>query len=319
MRKFVLIIAALGLFSSMAFAQDVTPDEPMSEEARAAASKKFSEDYRRQVSRLGASGIGVEKILNDWENVDPDNRELLLGRYAFYLSKAQTADIVTKSEKKYLGMDAVLSLRDSLGNDIYYFQTTTYDDSLFRIALDWLDKAITLYPKELYYRNVKCAGLIMYEGESPDMALANALSLVDEYYLNPSGWEYDGDAADGEDFVSLVQQICYSLYSLGTPVGYKAFKSLSEKMLDYDKDNTNFLSNIGTYYLVAEKNTKTALKYYNMVLKLEPNDYTAAKNCVLIYRDQKNTKMEKKYLPMLIASTPDPSEKMSMEARLKAL
>ncbi len=319
MRKIAFVIVAIGLWSLTAFAQDVTPDEPETQESKEAASRKFSEKYRLLVSRLGADGVGVETVLNNWEKVDPENKELLLGRYAYYMTKAQTVEVVTKPEKKYLGGEAVLSLKDSLGNDVYYFQQTTYDDSLFRIALDWLDKAIGLYPKEFYYRNVRCAALILYEGESPDMAHAYAANLIDTYYSDPSGWEYDGDPADEETFLALVQQICYSFYSLGTPSGYKAFKSLSEKMLEFDENNTDFLSNVGTYYLVAENDSKTALKYYNRVLKIDPNDYAAAKNCVLIYKDQKNTKMEKKYLPMLIASTEDEGERLSAEARLKAL
>ncbi len=319
MKRLVLVIAALGLWSFTVSAQDVTPDEPMSEEAKAAVSKEFSDKYRLLVSRLGADGVGIETVLNNWEKVDPENKELLLGRYAYYMTKAQTVEVVTKSERKYLGSEAVLSLKDSLGNDVYYFQQATYDDSLFTIALKCLDKAIDLYPKELYFRNVRCAALILYEGESPDMALAYAGGLIDTYYSDPSGWEYDGEAADGETFLSFVQEICYSFYSLGTPSGYRAFKSLSEKMLSLNENDTDFLSNVGTYYLVAEKDSKTALKYYNKVLKIKPDDYAAAKNCVLIYRDQRNAKMEKKYLPALIASTSDDVERMQAEARLKAL
>ncbi len=319
MKRLLLVFAAVGLWAGIASAQDVTSDEPMSEEAKAAASKKFSEDYRRQVSRLGADGVGIETILNNWEKVDPENRELLLGRYAYYMTKSQSSSYITKPEKKYLGMDALFSLKDSLGNNVYYFQETTYDDSLFTVALKWLDKAISLDPKELYYRNVRCAALILYEGESPDMALAYSGGLIDSYYSDPSGWEYDGEEADGETFLSFVQEICYSFYSLGTPSGYRAFKSLSEKMLGLNESDTDFLSNVGTYYLVAEKDSKTALKYYNKVLKIKPDDYVAIKNCVLIYRDQKNVKMEKKYLPALIASTSDDVERMQSEARLKAL
>ncbi|MCD8206993.1 MAG: hypothetical protein LUD72_03550 [Bacteroidales bacterium] len=319
MKRLVLIFAVLGLWSFVASAQDVTPDEPMSEEAKAAASKEFSEKYRLLVSRLGADGVGIETVLNNWEKVDPENKELLLARYAYYMTKAQTTEVVQKSEKKYLGNEALLSLKDSLGNNVYYFQQTTYNDSLFAIALTWIDKTIGLYPKELYFRNVRCAALIMYEGESPDMALAYSTGMIDNYFSNPSGWEYDGEAADKDTFKDFVQEICYSFYSLGTPSAYRAFKSLSEKMLEYDENDTDFLANVGTYYLVAEKDSKTALKYYNKVLKINPNDYAAAKNCVLIYRDQKNTKMEKKYLPALIASTEDEAERRSAEARLNAL
>ncbi len=316
MRKIALIMVAFGLWAFAAAAQDATTADPESKEA---ASKKFSEDYRRQVSRLGASGVGVETMLTNWEKVDPENKELLLGWYAFYLSKSQSTDYVTRSEKRYLGSDALFSLKDSLGNDIYYFQNVTYDDSLFTIALQSIDKAIDLYPKDLNFRYVRCAGLIMYEGGSPDMALVDALNVIDAYNSDPKDWEYEGEGADWETFSSIINEICVLFYNLGTPSSYRAFKTLSEKMLEIDKDDTEFILNVGTYYFIAERDYKTALKYYDRVLKIKPNDYAAAKNRVLVAREQKNKKMEKKYLPALIESTPDNAERLQSEARLKSL
>ena len=78
------------------------------------------------------------------------------------------------------------------------------------------------------------------------------------------------------------------------------------------------MDNMGSYYLVAENDSKTAMKYYSKVLKKAPDDYTAIKNSVLIARKQKNTKMEKKYLEKL-AGISTGQEKLAAEARLKLL
>ena len=79
----------------------------------------------------------------------------------------------------------------------------------------------------------------------------------------------------------------------------------------------NFLHRV--IELIAKKNDKAALKYYNKVLKKEPDNYTAIKNCVLMARRDKNVKLEKKYLPMLVKYSPDETEKISASARLEAL
>ena len=76
---------------------------------------------------------------------------------------------------------------------------------------------------------------------------------------------------------------------------------------------------MGSYYLVVQHEGKTALKYYNKVLKKEPDNYTAIKNCVLLARDAKNLKLEKKYLPALIRVTQDDAERAAAQARLEAL
>ena len=51
--------------------------------------------------------------------------------------------------------------------------------------------------------------------------------------------------------------------------------------------------------MVVKKDYKTALKYYDKVLKKHPDDLTAAKNAHLAARKMKNLKLEKKYLEMI--------------------
>ena len=92
-----------------------------------------------------------------------------------------------------------------------------------------------------------------------------------------------------------MQEYCYAFFKIGTPHCFEAFKELSEKMLGYYPDNTVYMTNIGSYYLVYKHDSKAALKMYNKVLKKSPDDYTAIKNCVLLARSDKNIKLEKKY------------------------
>ena len=78
------------------------------------------------------------------------------------------------------------------------------------------------------------------------------------------------------------------------------------------------MNNLGTYHLVAKEDYKTALKYYNQVLKRYPEAYTAIKNCVLLARRQKNVKLEKKYLQKLAVYGGE-ADKLSAQARLQQL
>lgn len=129
---------------------------------------------------------------------------------------------------------------------------------------------------------------------------------------------YPGIEMDAGFFSNAMQEYCYTFFNIATAGAYKAFLSLSEKMLSYEPANTVFLANVGSYYLVAESDYKTALKYYNKVLKIKPDDYTAIKNCVLLSRKQDNVKLEKKYLPLLVEYGTD-AERLSAKARLDAL
>ena len=70
---------------------------------------------------------------------------------------------------------------------------------------------------------------------------------------------------------------------------------------------------------MARKDSKSALKYYNKVLKKAPDDITAIRNCVVLARNAKDVKLEKKYLPMLIKYGETEADRESARVRLDYL
>lgn len=285
--------------------------------------EKTSEEYKQRCNllagRLGITGVGIETVINHWEEDYPDDVEMLTAKFNYYFAKSQSSKVVEKNQKKFLGAEPTLTLKDSLGNPKSYFEETFYDDSLFAIASQAMDKAIRLNPRCLELRFAKITSLIAFEKESPDMALSTLKSLIDFTYTSNYVWTYGGDLVDNGFFVDAVQEYCYSLFLTNTPVSQEGFREVSEKMLKYNPDRTEFMSNIGSYYLTVKNDTKSALKYYNKVLKYNPIDYAAIKNCVIIAKKNQDVKLEKKYLPMLANVSPDENEKTSARARLELL
>jgi tetratricopeptide (TPR) repeat protein len=281
-----------------------------------------AQDYERKynllVERVGPAGVGVETLLDNWAKAEQDSDKMLAAKFNYWLAKGQGSEVVAKSQKKYLGMDAVLALKDSTGADVYYFEVLKYDDECFREAISAVDRAIAMYPERLDFRFMKANSYVSYERESPDMALANLLSLVNDFNAGKQKWTYGGQPADEGFFVEAMQEYCYTFYALGTPGSYEAFRKLSEAMLGHYPDDAGFMSNLGSYHMLVNKDYKTALKYYNKVLKKHPDDYTSIRNSVLAARRMGNVKMEKKYLQMLVEHGTE-SDVLQAKGRLEAI
>ncbi|MBQ8809209.1 MAG: hypothetical protein IJZ69_02620 [Bacteroidales bacterium] len=303
MKKIIMFAAALLLSYTAVMAQT--------------ESERYEQRYEMLASRLGPAGVGIETVLDNWAKVDSTNARMLLGRFSYYFTKAQTSEIVTKPQKKYLGMDPLLTLKDSLGNDVYYFQQNVFDDELYGQAIKAADRAISFWPDRLDFRFMKANAYIAYEKESPDMALAFLTALVDENVRRKGAWEYEGTAADPDFFEDAMQEYCYSFYTIGSDAAREAFLTLSQKLSGLYPGNAGFMNNIGSYYLVKHE-YKTALKYYDKVLKKHPSDYTAIQNGLIAARRLKSEKLEKKYLTMMVKHGPE-KDKMTAQLRLDAL
>lgn len=288
--------------------------------AQTPSSKDFQDRYDLLVSKLGPTGVGIETLLDRWAAAYPDDVQMLTGKFSYWFSKSQTLQLVPKDQQKFLGENPTVVLKDSTGANVNYFQETMYDDEMFGEAQKALEKAIQLYPDRLDLRFLKVASLIGYEKESPDMALSSLKSLMIYNATQHPKWEYPGvDKVDNEFFSAALQEYCYLFFRYGTPATYEAFKELSQQMLTYEPKNVLFLDNIGSYWLVARKDNKTAMKYYSKVLKIKADDLTAIKNIIILARNSNNVKLEKKYLPQLIKYTQDEKEKITAQARLKSL
>lgn len=264
-----------------------------------AQSVDWQKKYERQVKAVGLSGVGVETILDSWGAADSSSVDYLAARYAFWFDKSHSLVVEAHDSPRYLGMEPMLELSDSSkSNTVWYYQVDSFDDELFGRALRYLDKAAAAMPAELEYRVWKVSALMLYEKESPDMTLGLILSLIDEDRSTGQKWLYQGEEQDRDFFDGLIQEFCWNLFNLGTSQAREAFLKVSEKMLSYDKKSPVFMANVGSY-LMSVKEYKKALKQFDKVLKLDPDNDTAIRNCVTIARILRDDKLKSRYNPML--------------------
>lgn len=279
----------------------------------------FLRRYNNLVDRVGVEGLGVESLLDKWAQAWPEDTNQLLARFAFCFTRSRTPRLEQMDRDRYLGQAPLLPMKDSLGNKVNYFQVYDYDDDLFAAALQAITKAISAKENQLDWRFSKIDALLAYEKEEPEMALQELKTLVDYHFTRKPDWVHEQmETVTPEQFNALMQDYCAALFRIGSNTSTEAFRSLSEHLLRYAKNEPLFLDNIGSYYLV-KKDYKKAQKQFDQVLKKHPGDMTALKNCILMARTRKDVKMERKYLALMAANAENETDRMSARMRLEAL
>ncbi len=249
----------------------------------------YLDRYNRLVKNVGEAGVGVEYLLDRWAEAWPDDCNMLEARYSYYLAKSRSETVEKMDTDRYLGEKPMLSLKDSLGRNVNYFMVPVYNDSLFRMSQQCIDRAIALEPNAIVHRFHKISALAAYEKDSPDMASTALLDLIDMDAARHPEWVFNGEPVSREDFNAAVQEYCIVFYKTGSQASYESFRVISERMLKLEPRNTLFMNNLGAYWQVARKDDRAASKYYKKVLKLNPDDATAKTNMGIIRRNKQKT------------------------------
>lgn len=248
--------------------------------------------YERQVRNVGLSGVGVETILDKWAELAPEDKDMQFARVLYHYNKSKSTQVVSKDKPKYLGEQALMSLTDSTGKKVYYFQETVFDDENYGTSTRLLDALIASDPKNLKLRFTRLTSLREYEKEDIVLVLEELKKLVAENAAH-TAWTYDLEPVAEDDFVASIQSYCAQLYNVASPSSYEAFKTVSELMLKQYPKNTDFMNNLGSYWLVAQKNPKKAISYYNKSLKLNPQDKVALTNKTIAEKQMAAAKKKK--------------------------
>jgi len=272
MKKLIILLAALA--ACAAAAAQTTPEE-------------FQVRYERLVRNLGYDGVGVETLLDRWEEAFPEDRTVPVARFNYWFHKSQWSEVVPKgSQRKFLGNPPTVSLKDADGQDVNYFEETFYDEEAFGEAIKVAESMIAAQPDELRWHYLKISALAAYEKESPDMAAKEIKELIRREGEAHPAWTLDGEAAGSEALQRGMAEYCGDFFQLGSTLGYEYFRDISERMNKLYPKNPVFIDNIGSWWLIVKGNDKQAAKYYKKALQIDPEDYAAQQNLRIIERRQ---------------------------------
>jgi len=251
----------------------------------------FQARYERLVQRVGYDGVGVETLLDRWGEAFPDDMHVPIARFNYYFHRGHSTQVVAVPDaRRFLGKEPALTLKDSEGKDVNYFEEEFFDDECFGEALKVVDEQIAAHPDELRWPFLKISALAAYEKDCPDMTGAELRKLIARDASARPAWTLDGEPAGREDFQQGVGEYCARFYEIGSSASYELFYEISTLMNKHFPKNTVFIDNIGSYWLVARDNPKTAAKFYKKALKIDPEDFAAKRNLQIIERRQAQAK-----------------------------
>lgn len=257
-------------------------------------SEEYKAKYERHVKNVGYDGVGVETLLDNWEALAPDDPDMLLGRFNYYLFKSQSIEMMPMSVSRYLGKAPSVTLKDEAGNPVNYFEVAMFDDACFGEALKVIDKLISQHPYELNFHFIRAANLMDYEKEDPNLAYMGIGNLITTYSSKKPEWQYRGEKVSPELFAEFIQQYCAAFYGVGSEASYEYFYDLSVRMAKLFPKHTGFIDNQGSYFMVSRKNFKKAISFYDRALKIDPEDQIAQRNKKIAQRQIELQKKEKK-------------------------
>ena len=133
MKKLMILLAALA--ACAAAAAQTTPEE-------------FQARYERLVRNVGYAGVGVETLLDRWEEAFPESTDVPVARFNYWFHKAQRTEIVPKgSQRKFLGNAPTAA--DDVFADTPAAMTSYAKENAGFTSGTWKGRQIVIIPAEV--------------------------------------------------------------------------------------------------------------------------------------------------------------------------
>ncbi len=246
----------------------------------------FSQSYSQQFNELFDKQSPEEeqlKLLQTWEKATPNDAELFVAYYNFYVNKSRKSGIgiTTNRDGTFLGGQS------------------TFDEKVLKTALEYINKGIEKFPNRLDMR----FGKIFILGENKDYKAFTdeIVKTIDYSNINKNQWTWANDKAveNPQKFMlSAIQDYIVQLYEEGDEY-LDNFKLITETVLKYYPNSVENLSNLSIYYL-EKSEFDNALVHLLKAEKLAPTDVIVLNNIAQCYEGKKEKQNALKYYELMI-------------------
>lgn len=231
----------------------------------------------------------ADSVLRVWESQAPDDPELYPARFNYYLNTARTSVLVLNGSDGVADGDLVF--RDSSGAVAGSIgDSVIWNDSLFALAMQTIDKGIEAYPRRLDFRLGKAAAARLY-GAWPDVAatLGGVLNLAGQ---KGARWCWTGGDELGDSAREMIADAAFDylrgLYYSGDAGALAYAEPLGERILKVFPKDVRALNFIGALRYESG-DIDGALSYFGRASKAAPDDALPLCNIAYLHYEQGDT------------------------------
>lgn len=279
MKKYILaLILFLAALSQFAYAQ-----------------RDFKTEFKTLFNKNDLAG--QEKVLKSWEKSKPDDPELFIAYFNFYLNKSRTETLSLTATPK--SKDALKMTKEDDETSVAYLGSQeTFERKDFDKAIEYISRGIEKFPNRLDMRFGKTAAF----GKIEDYQkyTDEIVKAIDYSNINKNQWLWlEGKPlSDGKTFMLKTVQ-AYIVQVVDANEDTEYIKTIAETILKYYPDSVENLSNLAVYYLFKE-DYANALIHLQKAEKLAPTDPVILGNIAWSYYSKGDRINALKYYELLL-------------------
>lgn len=260
-----------------------------------ASAQNFKADFNRLISKKDTAAAA--KVLADWKAAKPDDAELYVGYFNYYVQKSKTEVIQLGDKPK--GEDALRIMDPDSTNRApvgYMYGGVFYDPVVLDSGFAYVDAGIAKFPTRLDMRFGKI--YMLGETQNYESFTREIIKTIDFSATIENKWTWTNNEPLGNDaektMLTSIHDYVVQLYNTEDDSLLDNMRRISEAVLKYYPKHVESLSNISITYMVSADFDK-ALTYLLRAEKAAPKDYIVLANIAHCYLEKGDTKKAIKY------------------------
>ena len=243
------------------------------------AGQNFNQQFNSLFDKKDIAG--QEKLLAQWNSTNPNDPELYVAFYNFYVRKSMKEVVGLGQQPKG---EHSLEVKDSTGKVVGYMNDLIeYDTSYLNKGFEYIDKGIELFPNRLDMRFGKIymlGQIINFEAFTTEI-----IKTIEYSNSNANAWLWSDNKPqdDPKQFMlSSIQEYVLQLYNTEDDKLLDNMKRICLTVLKYYPDHVESLSDLSIVYLI-NKDYDRALEELLKAEKFAPTDFIVLNNIALTY------------------------------------